>query len=132
VLIERQVEAGAEVIVGGLHDAGFGPALLVGAGGVLSELVEDTSHRLAPVDPEEALEMLAELRAASALDGCRGRPGIDRVAVADVIVAVGQLLAELPEVRELDLNPILPGPGGQGCVAVDALVVVGSRDPEDR
>ncbi len=132
VLVERELEGGVELIVGGRNDPRFGPVLMVGAGGVLTELLEDAAHRLAPVDRQEALEMLAGLRVAPALDGSRGRPGIDRDAVAHVIVAVGDLLTELPEVRELDLNPILPGPGGRGCVAVDALIVLAGGDEEGR
>ena len=132
MLVEQQLDAGLELIVGGQNDPRFGPVLMVGAGGVLAEVLQDTAHRLAPVDRQEALEMVAGLRAAPLLDGHRGRAGIDRDAVADVVVAVGDLLTELPQVRELDLNPILAGPGGRGCVAVDALVVVGGGDEEGR
>jgi len=132
VLVERQLAAGAELIVGGRNDPQFGPVLVAGAGGVLTELLQDTAHRLAPVDHQEALEMLTELRWGAVLDGHRGQAGVDREAAADVIVAVGDLLAELPEVRELDLNPILPGPGGRGCVAVDALVVLAGSEENGR
>ncbi|MBO0703645.1 MAG: acetate--CoA ligase family protein, partial [Candidatus Dormibacteraeota bacterium] len=132
VLVERQMGAGVELIVGGQNDPRFGPVLMVGAGGILTEVLQDAAHRLAPVDREEALEMLAELRTGALLDGYRGAPGIDRESVADVVVAVGDLLTELPRVRELDLNPILPGPGGRGCVAVDALVVLADGDEEGR
>jgi acyl-CoA synthetase (NDP forming) len=122
------MQPGVELIVGGRNDPQFGPVLMAGAGGVLAEVLEDTAHRLAPVDRQEALEMLAELRAQPMPAGHRGRSGIDREAVADVLVAVGDLLTELPQVRELDLNPILPGPGGRGCVAVDALVVLAGSE----
>ncbi len=132
VLVERQLEGGAEVIVGGGNDPQFGPVVMVGVGGVLTEVLADTAHRLAPLDREEASEMVGELRAASVLEGRRGRRGIDRDAVADVLVAVGDLLTELPQVRELDLNPILPGPGGRGCVAVDALIVLAGEEEEAR
>ena len=131
VLVERQLAAGAELIVGGRNDPQFGPVLMAGAGGVLTELLQDTAHRLAPVDHREALEMLAELRSGT-LDGHRGQAGVDRDAAADVIVAVGDLLTELPEVRELDLNPILPGSGGRDCVAVDALVVLAGAEENGR
>jgi acyl-CoA synthetase (NDP forming) len=130
VLVEQQVEGGVELIVGGRNDPQFGPVLMVGAGGVLTELLQDTAHRLAPIDRQEALEMMAELRSRTMLDGHRGRPGIDREAVADVLVAMSDLLTELPQVRELDLNPILPGPGGRGCVAVDALAVLARPEVE--
>lgn len=132
VLVERQIDPGPELIVGGQNHPQFGPVLMAGAGGVLTELLDDTVHRLAPVDGQEALEMVGELRTAAALDGRRGRPGIDLDAVAEAVVAVGDLLTELPEVRELDLNPILPGPGGRGCIAVDALIVLAGGDEEGR
>lgn len=129
VLVESQVEAGVELIVGGRNEPGFGPVLMVGAGGIFSELIDDVAHRLAPVDHEEALDMIAELRAASSLDGHRGRAPVDRDAVADCVVAAGRLLTELPEVRELDLNPLLCG---RGCVAADALVVLAGGEEAGR
>jgi hypothetical protein len=77
-----------------------------------------------PVDADQAREMLSELRGSVLLDSFRGRSAVDVAAVADVITRVSQLLVELPEIKELDLNPVLVGAEGDGCVAVDALVVV--------
>ncbi|HMM41507.1 MAG TPA: acetate--CoA ligase family protein, partial [Thermomicrobiales bacterium] len=89
-----------------------------------TEVLQDAATRLAPVDAGEAREMLNGLRGAALLGPFRGRSAADVAAAADVIARVSQLLAELPEVRELDLNPVLVGAEGEGCVAVDALVVV--------
>jgi acetate---CoA ligase (ADP-forming) len=124
VLVERRVDGGPELIVGGRNDPQFGPTVMVGLGGVLCELVPDVTHRLAPVDLEDALTMLGELRAVESLDGYRGRPRVDRTSVAAAIVGVAQLLGELPEVSELDLNPVVSDANGRGCLALDALIVL--------
>ena len=88
LLVEPMAEAGVELIVGLRRDASFGPAVVVGFGGVLTELLDDVAIRLAPVDRETALGMLAELRGARLLDGVRGSSPVDRGAVADLIVTL--------------------------------------------
>ena len=124
VLVERALDtdAGTEVIVGGLRDPSFGPVVLTGLGGVFTELFEDTSHRLAPVDRAEARSAIEELRAARLLEGFRGGPRADVDALADVVVAVGDLVCEHDAVAEVDVNPVLAG--ADGAVALDALVVL--------
>jgi acetate---CoA ligase (ADP-forming) len=112
---------GPEMIVGGRRDASFGPIVLVGLGGVLAEAIGDVAVRLAPVDLDEAAKMLDELRGKRILEGSRGRPGIDRAAVAATIVALGQVLVDDPALVEVDLNPVISGPAG--TAAVDALVI---------
>ncbi|HET7036429.1 MAG TPA: acetate--CoA ligase family protein, partial [Thermomicrobiaceae bacterium] len=124
VRVERMVSGAIELIVGGRNDALFGPVVVAGLGGVLAEALQDVSTRLAPIDAKEARRMLAELRGAALLGPFRGRPAVDIAAAADVIERVSQLLSELPEIQELDLNPLLVGLEGEGCVAADALVVV--------
>ncbi|WP_435181115.1 acetate--CoA ligase family protein [Halorussus sp. AFM4] len=124
VLVEeaRDVEAGTEVIVGGLRDPSFGPVVLTGLGGVFTEVYEDTSHRIAPIDRAEAREAIGELTAARLLEGFRGREPADVDALADVVVAVGDLVVERDEIAEVDVNPVLTT--GDGAVALDALVVL--------
>lgn len=122
VRVERMASGLIELIVGGRNDPAFGPVVVAGLGGILAEALQDVSTRLAPVDADMAREMLNELRGAALLGPFRGRPAIDIDAVAGVIVRVSQLLLELPEVQELDLNPVLAG--AKGCVAVDGLAVV--------
>ena len=124
VRVERMVSGLVELIVGGRNDPSFGPIVVAGLGGVLAEALQDVSLRLAPVDAGEARRMLAELRGAALLGPFRGRPAVDVAAAAGVIARVSQLLLELPELRELDLNPVLVGADGEGCVAVDGLAVV--------
>ncbi|QLG64167.1 acetate--CoA ligase family protein [Halorarum salinum] len=124
VLVEeaRDVDAGTEVIVGGLRDPSFGPVVLTGLGGVFTEVYEDTSHRLAPLDRGEAREAIEELTAAKLLAGYRGGPAADVDALADVVCAVGDLLVEREGIAEVDVNPVLAGAGG--AVALDALVLL--------
>ena len=124
VRVERMASGLIELIVGGRNDPIFGPIVVAGLGGVLAEALQDVSTRLAPVDPGEARTMLAELRGAALLGPFRGRPAVDVPAVADVIARASQLLVEMPEVRELDLNPVLVSASGDGCVAVEGLAVV--------
>ncbi|QLG29626.1 acetate--CoA ligase family protein (plasmid) [Halorarum halophilum] len=124
VLVEeaRDVDAGTEVIVGGLRDPSFGPVVLTGLGGIFTEVYEDTSHRLAPLDRAEAREAIEELTAAKLLAGYRGAPAADVDALADVVCAVGDLLVEREEVVEVDVNPVLAD--SEGAVALDALVLL--------
>ena len=123
VLVEEALDtdAGTEVIVGGLRDPSFGPVVLTGLGGVFTEVFEDTSHRLAPIDADEARSAVEELRAARLLRGYRGSAPADVDALADVVKAVGDIVAER-DVAEIDANPVLAT--GEGAVALDALVVL--------
>ena len=120
-LIEETAQPGVELIVGGLNDASFGPTVMVGMGGVLAQAIKDTALRLAPLGRDDALEMLASLKSAVVLDGWRGAPPVDKAALADAIVGVGRMMAEHPEIAELDINPLRAL--ADGCVALDAVVV---------
>lgn len=124
VLVEAaaNLDAGTEFIVGGLRDPSFGPVVLTGLGGVFTEVYEDTSHRLAPVDRAEASAAIDDLTAARLLDGYRGRPAADRDALAAVIETVADLVVDRPEIAEVDVNPVLVT--ADGAVALDALVVL--------
>ena len=122
LLVQPMALPGVELIVGLRRDASFGAAVVVGLGGVLTELLDDVSIRLAPVDRETALAMLAELRGARILDGVRGGSPVDRHAVADLIVALSRLADAHSDILEVDLNPVIAS--ATGAVAVDALVVL--------
>jgi acyl-CoA synthetase (NDP forming) len=122
MLVSRQVSgAGAELIVGAVRDATFGPTVMLGAGGVFAEVLQDVSFRLAPLSHDEALDMLQELRAFATLTGYRDVPPLDVGALAEVAVRLGDLMIEHQEVAEIDLNPVLAFP--RGCVAVDARIL---------
>jgi len=122
LLVEPMADPGVELILGLKRDASFGPAVVVGMGGVLAEVLDDVAIRLAPVGREQALAMLDDLRGARLLDGVRGRPPVDRAALADLIVAVSCLGDARPDIIEVDLNPVIASP--DGALAVDALVVL--------
>ncbi len=122
LLVEPMADPGVELIVGLHRDASFGPSVMVGLGGILTEVLDDVAIRLAPVTTTEALVMLDELRGSAILGGVRGRPPVDREAVAEIISALSRLAIDRPDVDEVDLNPVIASP--DGALAVDALVVL--------
>jgi acyl-CoA synthetase (NDP forming) len=120
VLVQRFVRGGIEALVGVTSDPTFGPLCVCGLGGTLVELIRDVAHHLVPVTDRDAEDMLARLRTARLLDGYRGAPPGDRAALVDVIRRVSALVEVVPELTELDLNPVKVLPPGQGALAVDA------------
>lgn len=124
VMAQKMERGVAEIIVGATRDPVFGPVLTVGLGGVLTELYQDTSHRLLPVDEDIALQMLRELKAHALLDGYRGKPRADVAAACKSIVAVGNALLAAPaQVAEIEVNPLLIKEEGQGVAVLDALIL---------
>jgi acetyltransferase len=121
-LLAEQVTGGLEVIVGLKRDPVFGPLVLAGMGGVWTELLRDSALRLAPVDQEEALVLLTGLKSAPLLAGFRGAPPRDRGALAALIARVSWLALEYPDLEELDLNPVLVLPAGQGVRIADVRI----------
>jgi len=128
VLIQEMIPSDAvEVIVGILHDPDFGPVIVFGSGGILVELLEDSSLRLPPLSHREALQMIRETRGERLLQGFRGQPPADVDALVDTLVRVSQLAVDLGDlIAALDINPLMVLPRGQGVCAVDALVEVAS------
>ena len=124
ILLQREVGGGVEALVGVTTDPTFGPLLVCGLGGVLVELLKDVSFRLTPVTDVDAREMLASLKGSRLLDGYRGSPVADRAALVDVIMRVSALVEVVPELRELDLNPVKVLAPGHGAVVVDARLRV--------
>ena len=123
-LLQRHLQAGLEVIIGGAAAAGAQKMVMFGLGGVHVEVLRDVTFKLAPLCAPEADEMLAALRGAALLDGVRGQPGVDKAALADALLRVSALLADHPTIAELDINPLLAYPAGQPAVAVDARIRV--------
>jgi hypothetical protein len=103
--------------------------VLVGIGGVLAETIDDTAVGLAPLTHPDAIRLLARLRAHGVLTGTHGRGPVDLAALARVVVATGDLMAAVPEIAELDLNPVLAT--GHGCVAVDWRILVQNPPGQD-
>ncbi|MGD8496171.1 MAG: GNAT family N-acetyltransferase [Gemmatimonadales bacterium] len=127
-LVQRMAEEGVEMIVGVAHDEQFGPIVACGAGGVLVELIKDVSVRLTPLSRHDAVEMVEGLRTRALLSGYRGSPARDEEALIEAILRIGALVEDLPQIRELDLNPILVHE--RGATIVDARVRVAPADPE--
>ena len=124
VLIEQMASRGQEVIVGMKRDPGFGPLLMFGLGGIYVELFKDVSFRVAPVSPAEALAMIHETSAGRLLTGFRGQPKADLDAVVDCICRVSQLALDFDEIQEVEVNPLLVFPEGQGALALDGRVIL--------
>jgi acyl-CoA synthetase (NDP forming) len=125
ILLNREVAGGLEALVGVTVDPTFGPLIVCGLGGTLVEVLHDVAFRLPPVSDVDATEMLATLRASRLLDGYRGMPPADRDALVSVILRVSALVESLPELRELDLNPVKVLPRGQGVMVVDGRMRLG-------
>ena len=105
-LVQKMV-SGIELSIGGLRDRVFGPVVMFGSGGILIELFEDVSFRLAPVTVYDALEMIKETKASKLLEGFRGTPYIDKERIANLIVNVSKLIWDNKNISELDINPVI-------------------------
>ncbi|MBD0707200.1 MULTISPECIES: acetate--CoA ligase family protein [unclassified Streptomyces] len=124
VLVCQMVGRGVEMVVGVTRDELFGPTVTVGLGGVLVEVLDDTAVRVPPFGEQEARSMLGELRGRALLDGVRGAPPADVDALVEVVLRVQRMALELDgDLAELDINPLMVLPRGQGAVALDALAV---------
>jgi len=124
VLVQPQAEAGTEVMIGVKRDPAFGYVALFGAGGVLTELLDEVSLRLLPMGRSEAHEMVSETRIARILEGIRGGERRDIEAVCDILLGLSTAVKEHPDILELDLNPVVVHT--EGATAVDALVRLAS------
>lgn len=121
-LIQEMSDEGVECFVGGRQDPVFGPIVIAGLGGIFLEIFKDTSIRLAPVTKNEALDMLGQLQSYPALRGARGKKMADIEALADVVCRVSNLLASVPDIAEIDLNPVIVHEQGKGVSIVDSRV----------
>ncbi|MDR7417382.1 MAG: acetate--CoA ligase family protein [Armatimonadota bacterium] len=130
VLVQDMVTTpSVEVILGILRDPDFGPVVVFGTGGILTEVLADSALRIPPLSRDEAVEMIGETRAARLLRGVRDHPAADADALADALVSLSQLAVDLGDlIAALDINPVMVLPAGQGVCAVDALVEI-ERQP---
>jgi acetyl coenzyme A synthetase (ADP forming)-like protein len=124
-LVQPQVGGGTELFVGVTEDPSFGPLVGFGLGGTLVELLRDVAFRITPLTDRDADAMVHAIRGFPLLAGYRGRPPADLASVRDVLLRVSGLVEAVPEIAELDLNPLLALPVGQGCRILDARVRVG-------
>jgi len=122
IMVQKMVPSATEVVIGALRDKQFGPAVMFGLGGIFIEILKDVSFRIAPVDKDDANEMIKEIKGYPLLLGYRGSPRLDIDTIADSIVKVSELIMNIDEIDQLDLNPILVYPSG--LVAVDVRVIL--------
>ncbi len=128
VTVQPMIPRGVELFVGATRAPGFGPLIGFGIGGVAVELWKDVAFRLHPLTDLDARELLDAIRGKALLDGFRGGPVADRAAVVDAIVRVDRLMGALPEVAELDLNPVVALGPGRGVLAIDARIRIAGPD----
>jgi acetate---CoA ligase (ADP-forming) len=129
VLVQPMVTGGVEVMVGVTHDPLFGPLIAFGLGGIHVEILGDVQFRITPLTDCDATEMVRGIKGYRLLSGYRGHPSADIEAIEDVLLRVSRLVEEIPEITELDLNPIFALTPGQGCRIVDARIRVESNAP---
>ncbi len=127
ILIQPQLEGRREFVAGFFRDPQFGPVVMFGIGGILTEALSDVAFRLAPVSKIDVLDMLAEIKARALLGDFRGEKAIHIEQLTEILVALGQLGSDHPSIAEIDINPLLATPEGN-LIAVDALIVTG--EPE--
>lgn len=125
VTIQEYLPPAREVIVGALQDPSFGATVMFGLAGVWAEVLKDISFRLAPLNAEDAREMIQEIKGYPVLAGIQRAPPADINALVDIIQKVGQLAHEFPEITEINLNPIFAFDDEKGAVTADARIVLG-------
>jgi acetyltransferase len=123
-LVQKMVPPGLEILIGMNRDPQFGPLVTFGLGGIYVEILKDVAFRVAPYAREEVDEMLSEIRTSALLDGVRGEPPVDREAIIDALMRVGQMVIDFPEIAELDINPFVVYPEGQGGIAIDMRLIL--------
>lgn len=124
VLVQEMVKGQRELLVGLKRDAQFGPCVMFGLGGILTEILKDVCFRLAPLEAKDALDMMQEIRGRKILDAVRGMEAVDKELLGKIIVNVGRMGIENDSIQEVDINPLIVRNGKP--VAVDALIVVGN------
>ena len=124
VLVQSMAPPGCEIILGITRDPTFGPMLMIGLGGIHVEVLRDVAFAPVPIERDEALALIGELRGAALLDGVREAPPADRAALAELMGALSRFAADHADlIEEIDLNPVIVHAQGQGLTVVDALIV---------
>ncbi|VAW23993.1 Acetyl-CoA synthetase (ADP-forming) alpha and beta chains, putative [hydrothermal vent metagenome] len=124
VFIARQISAGTEVILGVKRDPSFGAVVMFGLGGIFVEVFKDVSFRVAPVSKEAALSMVKEVKSSKLLLGARGRAVLDIESIANSIMRLSQLALDCPQIKELDINPMIILEEGEGCYVADTKIII--------
>ena len=127
VAVQQMVKIGKEVILGVTKDPTFGHMLMFGLGGIYVEVLKDVQFGIAPLTSGEAREMITNLRSFPLLAGVRGDQPSDMDAMVDCLLRISQMVTDFPQIVELDINPLFVYPAGEGIMAVDARIVIGSE-----
>jgi acyl-CoA synthetase (NDP forming) len=127
VLVQKMLPPGKEVILGMTCDPRFGPLLMFGLGGIYTEALRDVAFRLAPIRENVATEMVHSIRSHKLLEGVRGEPPSDIPAIADSLLRLSQLVTSHPQIKELDVNPLIVYAKGKGVMVADARIILGEE-----
>lgn len=127
VIVQPMLSGGVEIMVGMTRDPLFGPLIAFGLGGIHVEILGDVQFRVVPLTDRDATEMVREIKGYRLLQGYRGQPAADIDAIQDILLRMSQLVEDIPEISELDLNPVFALAQGQGCKIVDARIRVEAR-----
>jgi len=122
ILVQEMAPKGTEIIIGSTNDPTFGPTIMFGLGGIFVEILKDVSFRLAPLTKDDAMEMIDEIKAKKILEGARGMPKADKETIINTLLSTSKMLDECPEIKELDMNPIIVYE--KGARVVDARVIL--------
>ena len=124
VIVQRMIPEGVEAIVGVTQDPSFGPLVMFGMGGIYSELLKDVTFRIHPLTDIDASEMVRSVKAYRLLEGWRGSMPADTAAVEELLLSISAMVEDLPQIHELDLNPVKVLEGRNGYVVIDARVML--------
>jgi acetyltransferase len=124
VLVEEMARGGLEVILGATRDPQFGPICMFGLGGTFVEALQDVTFRLAPMWEVSAEVMIRSIKTYEILRGIRGKPPADFEAIKNCILRLSQMVSDHPEIAELDINPLIVYPEGEGCVVADSRILL--------
>jgi acetyl-CoA synthetase (ADP-forming) len=122
ILVQQMIKGKREFVAGLIRDPQLGPCVMFGLGGIFTEALQDVTFRVAPLEIEDALEMMNEIKAKKLLDSFRGKPAVNKDILANVLKNLGRIGLEIPEIAEIDINPLIIKNGIP--IAVDALVVL--------
>ena len=124
MLVQEMISGNRELVVGMNRDPQFGPCVMLGLGGIMTEILKDTVFRMAPIDNVEAADMADQLRSRKILDAFRGQAPVDREVLYNCLIAAGRIGLDYEMVQEIDINPLLVSAEGK-ITAVDALIILG-------
>ena len=124
VTVQQMMTGGIETIVGVTQDPSFGPLMMFGSGGIYAELIKDVTMKLHPITDLDAAEMISSLKMTKLFEGYRGSPPSDVKALQDLLLRVSAMVEDIPEIAELDLNPVNVMPKGEGYWVIDARIMV--------